>query len=688
MLSIIVWTLCFLGFLGLFSWQVYRRLRVLALLRAAPERFEQIPRRIKEMLVGAFAQMKFFNPGQDQPAGILHALVFWGFLVLGLQVTTMFLRGWVDGAYLPLMGPHALGGPYMLVRDLMEVTVLVCVFALLARWIVTHPRRLMGFKPAETKLAGHPHWEAILILSFIATIMITGLLYDGGRMVFLAADPTSKPEVDAERAWAPLSALVAVLLTGAGPSTAHTISNAAWWVHNLVVLTFLNFLPLAKHFHVVTSIPNVFFTKLEPYGRLSKQDLENAEIYGTSRFAHFTWKQVLDMYTCTECGRCSAECPATATNKPLAPRQMLLDLRNFLYEHPAAALGNGGEPQPIIGEHTGVTDEVLWSCTSCRACEEACPVHIEYVDKIIDMRRHLVQEEARFPAELTRTFKGMETQSNPWGINADKRDEWAEGLGIAHISQKPDAEYLFFVGCAGSFDDRAKKITKAVAKILDAAGVSYAILGKEETCNGDTARRLGNEYLYQSMAGMAVEVMNGYNVKKVITNCPHCFNTIANEYPQFGGNYEVTHAAQLVADLIREGRIRIDPQTAKAVVFHDSCYLGRYNDVYDAPRDILNAIPGILVKEASRSRNKGMCCGAGGGRMWIEENPSQRVNTLRVEQLLETKPQVIASACPYCMTMLSDGVKEKQVEDKVQTRDILEILADALSERKQASAAA
>ena len=673
MVSTLVWTLCFLGFLGLFTWQVYRRLRLLWKVRGAPERFQQIPQRIKAMLVGAFAQMKFFAPGQDQPAGIIHALVFWGFLVLGLQITTMFVRGWIDGAYLPLFGPHALGGPYMIVRDLMEAVVLVCAAILLVRWLFTHPRRLMGFEPAEAKLAGQSHWEAVVILIFISTIMITGILYDGGRQVFLAGDP----EIAAEAKWEPVASLAGAWLAGFGADTARTVSNVSWWVHNLVVLTFLNLLPLSKHFHVVTSIPNVFFTKLEPYGRLSTQDLENAEIYGTSKMPHFTWKQLLDMYTCTECGRCSAECPATATNKPLAPRQMLLDLRNHLYEHPETVLSPNGET--VIGEHTGVTDEVLWACTSCRACEEACPVHIEYVDKIVDMRRHLVQEEARFPAELTRTFKGMETQGNPWGINADKRDEWAEGLGIPHISERLDAEYLFFVGCAGSFDDRAKKITKAVAKILDAAGVSYAILGKEEPCNGDTARRLGNEYLYQTMAGMAVEVFNGYKVKKVITNCPHCFNTIANEFGQFGGDYECVHASQLVADLLRQGKIKIDKESAKTIVYHDSCYLGRYNEVYDAPRDILRAIPGIILKEAGKSRNKGMCCGAGGGRMWIDEDPTQRVNTLRVEQLMETKPDVIASACPYCMTMLSDGVKEKQVEDKVETRDILEILADAIA---------
>ncbi len=670
-MSAVVWTLCLLAFLALFGWQIWRRLRLL--LRAKPaDRLDRIPERIKLTLVYAFGQKKFFKG--EQPAGLLHACIFWGFVVLLFQVLTMFLRGWAPDAYLPLLSPHALGGPYMLVRDLMEGIVLVAAFVMLLRWLVIHPQRLMGFKPAEERLVHRSHWEAILILVFISTIMLGGLVYDGGRLVALAG----APDIEAERAWQPVSALVGSLLAAGGPDFALGASNVAWWVHNLVVLTFLNLLPLSKHFHVITAIPNVFLSKLEPAGRLSKQDLESEDVesYGTSLMRHFTWKQVLDMYTCTECGRCSSQCPATATNKPLAPRQMLLNLRDYLYEHPESMLDDGWE-EKIVSENV-VSDEVLWSCNTCRACEEACPVHIEYVDKIVDMRRHLVQEEARFPTELTRTFKGMETQGNPWGINADKRDEWAAGLDIPTLADKPDAEYLFFVGCAGSFDDRAKKITKAVAKILDKAGVSYAILGKEEPCNGDTARRLGNEYLYQTMAQMAVEVFEGYKVKKVITNCPHCFNTIANEFPQFGGNYETVHAAQLVADLIRQGKVKIDKEIAKTIVYHDSCYLGRYNEIYDPPRAILQALPGVILRESSRSRNTGMCCGAGGGRMWIDEDPSQRVNTLRVDQLLETKPDVIASACPYCMTMLSDGIKEKQLEDQVETRDILELLADAV----------
>jgi Fe-S oxidoreductase len=643
-LSTIVWTLCFLGFVGYFGWQVWNRIGVLFKLPGT-NRFDRIPERIKTVLVYGIGQLKFFRG--EQPAGIVHAFVFWGFLVLGAQVTTMFIQGWAPEAHLPLLGVHQLGGPYMFVRDTMEVIVLFCVVFLMSRWLFTHPQRLMGFKPAEERLAGHPHWEAVLILAFIATIMITGMVYDGGKMVYLPDDA----DVQAERRWAWAANLMSGLLAGGGAEFARSASDAAWWVHNLVVLTFLNFLPVAKHFHVITSLPNVFFAKLEPRGALSKPVYDDTtEVFGKSQFRHFDWKQVLDMYTCTECGRCSAQCPATATNKPLAPRQMLLNMRDHLYQKGHDVLGDDWVEKIVEAEGQWVTDEVVWSCVTCRACEEACPVHIEYVDKIVDMRRHLVQEEARFPQELTRTFKGMETQGNPWGLGADKRDAWAEGLSIPTLAENPGAEYLFFVGCAGSFDDRAQKITKAVAKVLTAAGVSYAILGKEEPCNGDTARRLGNEYLYQAMAEGAVGVFSSYNV----------------------------HASQLVADLIRQGKVKLDGNLAKNIVYHDSCYLGRYNDVYDGPRDILKAIPGVILKEASRTRNQGMCCGAGGGRMWIEEHPDQRVNSLRVEQLVETKPDIIASACPYCMTMLSDGVKEKELSEKIQNRDVLELVADAV----------
>jgi Fe-S oxidoreductase len=549
------------------------------------------------------------------------------------------------------------------------------VLLALYRWSVSHPARLFGYRPAEERLAGQPHWEAHLILLFIMTIMVSGLLYDGGRLVYLAGDPV----IEAERPWEPISVLVSSLLPA---GWAQGVSNTAWWVHNLIILTFVNLLPRSKHFHIITAIPNVFFRKLEPLGTLNKMDLENSETFGTSKIDQFSWKQVLDMYSCTECGRCSSQCPATASGKPLAPRQLLLDLRDYLYENPQQMLakgnGTGDGKENIVGERL-IHDDVLWSCTTCRACEEACPVLIEYVDKIVDMRRHLVQEEARFPPELTRTFKGMETQGNPWGLSADKRLDWAEAeeVEVPLLADNPNAEYLYFVGCAGAFDDRNKKTTSTFVKLLLKAGVNFAVLGREEPCNGETARRLGNEYLYQSMAQGAVEVFNGYSVKKIIVNCPHCFNTIKNEFPQFGGNYEVVHAADLLSRLIQEGKITFKDTAPKRITYHDSCYYGRYNDIYESPREVLSKIPGAQLQEMQRSRNTAMCCGAGGGWMWMEEPRDKRVNQIRVDQALETNPEVVAVSCPFCTTMLTDGLKAKGVDEKVQLLNVVELVGEA-----------
>jgi Fe-S oxidoreductase len=684
-MSALVFSVCIVAALGYFARTIYRRFTML--LKVAPvDRFDNFPERIKAVAVYALGQKKFIQrePRPDtriseQTAGWMHFFIFWGFTILAIQVLTMFGRGFVDDFYLPLFSPGLLGGPYLLLKDVMEVAVLIAIGIALVRWGITHPARLYGYKPSEERLASHSHWEAYLILCFIASIMIGGKLYDGGRMISAAANP----HVQAEMAWQPFSYLVGLAL-GAG-GIAKPASDFGWWLHNLVILVFLNFLPLAKHFHIISSLPNVFFIKTGPKGALSKMDLENGTTFGTSYINQFTWKQVLDMYSCTECGRCSSHCPATQSGKELAPRQLLLNLRDYLYEHERDMLalksagGDGGDAahvgENVVGERL-IHDEVLWACTTCRACEEACPVMIEYVDKIVDMRRHLVQEESRFPAELTRTFKGMETQSNPWGVDAAQRDAWAAGLDIPTVADKPDAEYLYYVGCAGSFDDRAKRTTQALAKILKKAGVDFAILGKEELCNGETARRIGNEYLFQTMAQMCAEVLNGYQVKKILTNCPHCFNTLKNEYPQFGGHYEVVHAVEFVRQLIAQGRLEFNLNGAKAIAYHDSCYLGRYNDVYDAPRDILQLIPGVTLQEPERNRKFGMCCGAGGGRMWMEEEPTQRVNTRRVEQLLETNPDAVAVACPYCMTMIDDGIKGKGMEEKVQALDVMELVAD------------
>ncbi len=681
MFSALAFTLCLLVALGVFFRQLWDRFNLLRAAAPSPL-FDRIPERVRAVLVYAFGQQKFVRPEAasvgERGSGWMHFFIFWGFTILGLQIATMFGRAYSSHFHLPLVG-----GPYLLLRDVMEVTVLFWIIFALARWLVTHPARLYGFAPAENRLRGQSHWEAYLILSFIGTIMLTGLLYDGIRV---ATAHGLDADVAREAAWEPLSRFVgAALFAAAGPAPAAALGNAAWWLHNLVVLVFLNLLPRSKHFHIITSLPNVFFRKLEPLGTLPKQDLENTTTFGTSHIDQFTWKQVLDMFSCTECGRCSSQCPATATGKPLAPRQLLLDLRDYLYGHHAEVVekrirqrptnGDGAEP-PEVGENVVgpvIKDEVLWACNVCRACEESCPVMIEYVDKIVDMRRHLVQEAARFPSELTRTFKGMETQSNPWGIGAEKRFDWAAGLDVPTVADKPDAEYLYYVGCAGAFDDRNKKTTQAFARVLRKAGVDFACLGPEEPCNGETARRLGNEYLYQTMAQACVDALNGQKARKIIVNCPHCFNTIRNEFPQFGGNFEVVHAAELVRTLIADGRLRVPPQFRKKTVYHDSCYYGRFNEIYDEPREVL-ARTGADVKEMHRHRQFGMCCGAGGGRMWIEEDPDKRVNLLRTDQALATDPEVIAVSCPFCMTMLSDGIKAKDLESKVQTLDVMEIV--------------
>jgi Fe-S oxidoreductase len=692
-LRFVIHTLLVAGALGYFANTLYKRFRVLQAVRWT-DLFDKIPARINALLVYGFGQKKFVIDKQDPGPSWMHFFIFWGFMILGVRVVTAFSQGWLGLEFhLPLLGPDMLGGPYLLLKDMMEVIVLCSVSYALVRWIFIHPKRLYGFEPAEDRLAHQTHGEALLILCFIGGIMLTDLLFEAGRFVYL---PDSAAEI-ATRRWTPTASALASAIAPLGVGTARTLSEIGWWGHNLIILTFLNLLPLSKHFHIITGLPNVFFRKLEPLGALSKQDLENATSFGTSHIDQFTWKQVVDMYTCTECGRCSSNCPATMTGKPLAPRQFLLNLRDYLYEHEAeliAAKGNGtaatngdgngageaaaAEPFGVnlIGEESVIHDDVLWSCNTCRACEEACPVMIEYVDKIVDMRRSLVQEEARFPAELTRTFKGMETQSNPWGLGPEKRVAWTEGLDVPLLADNPDAEYLYYVGCGGAFDDRNKKTTISFVKILKKAGINFAIMGKDELCNGDSARRLGNEYLFQSMAQMLVEVLNGLSVKKIIVNCPHCFNTFRNEYPQFDGNYEVVHAAELVQRLLQERKITLkrDGFQGKPVTYHDSCYYGRFNNVYDSPREVIKAVTGEAPQEMERHGRTGMCCGAGGGRMWIEEDPDKRVNLLRTEQALETKPGVIAMSCPFCMTMIGDGIKAKDMEEQVQALDVMEMI--------------
>ncbi len=673
-LSTVVWTAAFLVAIGTFLYQVTNRFRLLLKMRR-DDRRDYSPgtwlERTKNTLVYAFGQYKFFRDGGI--AGVLHIVVFWGFITLGLQVATMFARGWFPDFGLP----HFLAAPYSLAKDFFQAAVLCAVGVLLYRWLIQKPQRLMGFLPAEAKLHSKSHVEAIVILCCIATIMISGFFYDAGRLVFLSGNP----EIAAEANWQPISRLLADLF-GGNAGLAQTVSDIAWWVHNCVILGFLNVLPLSKHFHILTAVPNVFFGRIEPKGRIAKTDFTaETPTFGRSKPLDFSWKQTLDMFSCTECGRCSSMCPATATGKPLAPRQFLLQLRDGLYGQQASILKPGTDPaglDVVVGEGKAVLEEVVWSCNACRACEEACPVNIEYVDKIVALRQHLVQEASRFPDELNRTFKGLENNSNPWGISSEERTAWTDGLQVPRMADNPNVEYLYYVGCGGAFDSNNRKTTQSLVKILQEAGVSFAILGKEELCNGETARRLGNEYLFQTLAEALIAKIQSYNVKKILVNCPHCFNTMTNEYPDFGGKWEVIRAGDLVKQLVESGKIKITKSLDKKVVYHDSCYYGRFNDVFEEPRSLLSHIPGVKLEEMDNNRQQGTCCGAGGGRMWVEEKADQRVNHLRAGQALEKKPDVIATSCPYCRIMIGNGVTDKGADDKVQVMDIMQIVASQM----------
>jgi Fe-S oxidoreductase len=484
------------------------------------------------------------------------------------------------------------------------------------------------------------------------------------------------------------------------------ISAVSWWTHALLVLAFLNFLPYSKHLHVLTSLINTFFSNTSgpgTIGAMKPMDLEaETEVYGASDVQHLSWKNLLDGYSCTECGRCTAACPANTTGKMLSPRKIMVNVRQRLQEKgpllvqdwvnsstPAATTGSAVPESvtKILGNtllDNYITEEELWACTSCRACVEECPVSIDQLEIINELRRNLVLTESRFPEELMPAFEGLEQKGNPWAFNPGDRGAWAEGMEIPTMAELVErgekADILFWVGCMGSFDERAKKITVAFGRILQAASIKFAILGQEETCHGDPARRMGNEYLYQVLAKAAIETLNGYSVKTIVTHCPHCFHQMANEFPQFGGTYEVIHHSEYLERLLADGRVPLEAGNGKALVvaYHDSCYLGRYNEVYEEPRAALKrALPVINLVEPARSKSRGLCCGAGGGRMWMEENEGKRINVERTEELLATGAETIAVACPFCMTMISDGVTAK--ESTVPVMDISELVAERLA---------
>ena len=456
--------------------------------------------------------------------------------------------------------------------------------------------------------------------------------------------------------------------------------EVCYWVHILTILGFLIYIPGSKHLHLLAAAPNVFLKPLEREKAITKTDIEDeeAETFGLGKVSELNWKNVLNLYACTECGRCEEQCPASHSDKPLSPKKVIHDFKVELLEQAAALIEKKHEDvRPIMAEGSGITDDVLWSCTTCRACEDICPVNIEQLDFIIETRKHQVLMEARFPPEMQETFTNLENQLNPWGFSAETRAAWSKGLDVPLMCDRPDADVLYFVGCSGSFDDRGKKIARAMARVLQKAGVSFAILGPEEACNGDLARRAGNEYLAQMLIQQNVEVLNQYKPNKILTGCPHCYNIIKNEYPQFGGAYDVVHHSEFLFDLHKQGRLVPAGTSMGSLTFHDSCYLGRWNGIYDAPRDLIVSMNnGRPLVEMGRCGAKGFCCGAGGGRMFMEETIGERINFARADEVIASGVSTVAAACPFCATMLRDGILAR--EGNVQVKDIVEVIDEAL----------
>lgn len=660
--STVIFIVVFIAAVTLFFSSCYSRFRLVAL--GKPDnRFKEIGRRIWNMLYYPFSQRCTIS--RSYRFGINHALLFWSFMILLIANTEFLLHGLAPDAIsfskLPAGAYHAL----VMIFDIVSILVLVSIVAAVVRRFFFPPK----FIEARSR-------DAFIILGLIATLMIA-FFFTHGAEIAQGGDAA----VVAAASYMPISNFIGTtILGGASQGAAETVGGVFWWTHAIVLLSFLNYLPYSKHMHILTSIPNCFFRSIEKVTTQPREEFVKGNVYGAGRVDQLTWKDLFDSYSCTECGRCSDNCPAANTGKALQPRLLIHDLKLNLLTNGPILVKKGDPVQPMIGEQHGgsVSEQVLWDCTTCGACMEVCPVFIEHVPKIVKMRRHLVEMKAKFPHELHNFFENIEGRSNPWGIAPEKRASWITEAG-ASLFESGKTEYLFYVGCAGSFDSRSKQVTLATTKILNAAGVSWGVLGKDELCCGDSLRRLGNEFVFEDMAKKNVKIFKDKGIKKIITQCPHCFSTFKNDYLQYGAEIEVVHHTEFINSLIEQGKLKLNGHsTLGRIVFHDSCYLGRYNSIYEAPRQAVAAVTGQAPAEMEKNKQRAFCCGGGGGRMWLEETVGERIYVARTEQALKQEPSTICTCCPYCMTMFEDGLKDKKAEDKVKVMDLSEIVVSAL----------
>lgn len=631
----------------------------------ADKRTDQLCKRFLNLLSYGAAHKRILK---ETAPGISHLALFWGFVVFAFGTFFVALEADIG---LPLMR----GWFYLilsLVLDIFGILAILGILFLIYRRYVTKPDRLDN-KP-----------EDAISLVLILLILLTGFALEGIRII-ATNDPWAQ--------WSPVGLAVGSVLAGLDLGTLEQLHRYIWWFHLLLAFGLIAYLPYSKLMHIFTAPLNQFFVSLKAKGALELLDLEDeeAETFGIGKLEDFTWKQLFDADACTRCGRCQDNCPAYLSGKPLSPKEFTQNLKTHLQakgifllhqrrlvgaEGHSEAASTGSEGNLLVGEV--FPEESIWACTTCRSCQEQCPVFVEHIDKMIGLRRNLVLMESSFPPEIQTTFKNLENNGNPWGVGWASRAEWTKDLGVRSLAEDSQVEYLYWVGCAGAFDDRNKKVAGAVVKVLQKAGISFAILGTEEKCCGDSARRIGNEYLYQMLAMENIETLNNYQVQKIITHCPHCYNTMKNEYPQLGGDFEVFHHTEIIWDLINTGILKLRKPVEGVFTYHDSCYLGRYNDIFNPPRSALESISGVKLKEMERCREKSFCCGAGGGRMWMEEDTGDRINEMRAGEALATGANLIATNCPFCLTMLDDGIKSKGEEGKVQVLDIAEIVTRAL----------
>jgi len=649
-----IFTPLLLTALAFFAWSLYRRLGLVTLGRPGYS-LRGVGEGLREMFLYAFVQKRVLRQG----FGVNHLIIFWACIVL-VFVNVEFLVSGVFPAVRLAVLPDLLYVPIRFLSDIMSALTLVAIVLALVRRTVFPP-----YPEART-------FESYLILCLI-----------GVHMIAFFGVSAAEIALGKERAAAfmPVASFLGNLLSGLSDNQIEAAFNFSWWLHAAALISFITVLiPFTKHMHVFTAIANCFLRREEKPNTQETETFEIGRTFGAGQVDRLAWKDLFDSFACTKCGRCQNVCPAGATGKPLNPRQVINDIRlNLLANGPTLKRG-GAATVPLIGEggEGSVCEEAIWSCTSCGACMEACPVFIEHLPKIVDMRRHLVEMEAKFPEELLNLFENMEQRSNPWGIAPSERTKWTSLLEVKPFA-KGETEYLLYVGCAGSFDSRSKQVTVNLATILDAAGISWGILGKDEKCCGDSLRRLGNEYVFDRMTRENVAAFRERGVTKVIVQCPHCFTTLKNDYRQYGMELEVIHHAELIQQLLAEGRLKLNRQVNDLgkIVLHDSCYLGRHNDVYEAPRQVVATVTGAAPAEFDRAREESFCCGAGGGRMWMEEQTGTRINLNRVTEALSKNPDTICVACPYCMTMFEDGLKDKQA-GQTRVRDIAEVVAEGM----------